>query len=113
MPPEQLLIKEFSKIISEAIASQIPALLLLVISFGVIGYALRFVIRNTFGRLIFQIDNYLSIGKRVRIRDGRIGDIKAVSIFSGVTIKTKDSYLTIPWEEWRGSYEILKYKEEK
>ena len=99
----QQAIQLFFEILRSKLWSMIFGLLLLAVAVQLGRQASR----NVAGYILFRIDKHLSLGRRIRLFDGRSGDIKDYS-FSGVTIETEDTLKTIPWDEWRGSYELYR-----
>lgn len=101
--PDTAAIEIFFNMLQSKLWSMIIGLLLVAVAVQLGRQASR----NIAGYITFRIDKHLSIGRRVRLFDGRAGDIKDYS-FSGVTIETEDTLKTIPWDEWRGSYELYR-----
>lgn len=103
MPDTTQAIEIFFNILQSKLWSMIIGFLLIAVAVQLGRQASR----NVAGYILFRLDKHLSIDRRIRLFDGRSGEIKNYS-FGGVTIETDDTLKTIPWDEWRGSYELYR-----
>ena len=108
MSPEQFIATNIFHDFLSAIKSNYPELLFAFILTGVFIALTLVIIKSLSGYIIFTLNKRLSIGITIKLRDGRLGAITDYTVFAGVVVRTEeDTYITIPWDEWKGSYETL------